>query len=41
MKDDKEILIPVVDEFIYEVNRKEKYIVLNCPEGLIDLYLHG
>lgn len=36
---EKEILIPVVDEWILEVNREEKFIKIETPEGLIDLYL--
>jgi 16S rRNA processing protein RimM len=36
---EKEILIPMIDQFIVEVNRKEKQIILNTPEGLVDLYL--
>ena len=35
----KEILIPIVDEFILDVNKAEKTIILNAPDGLIDLYL--
>ncbi|MDX9704370.1 MAG: ribosome maturation factor RimM [Weeksellaceae bacterium] len=35
----KEILIPVVDEWILEVNKTEKFIKVETPEGLIDLYL--
>jgi 16S rRNA processing protein RimM len=35
----KEILIPVVDAFIIEVNRAEKKLVLNAPDGIIDFYL--
>jgi 16S rRNA processing protein RimM len=38
-KDGKEILIPVNDEFIVKVDRKKKSIIVNTPEGLIDLYL--
>lgn len=34
-----EILIPMNDEFILEVNRKNKTILVETPEGLIDLYL--
>lgn len=34
-----EILIPMNDEFIIEVNRTLKTIVVKTPEGLIDLYL--
>ncbi|AMD85605.1 16S rRNA processing protein RimM [Capnocytophaga haemolytica] len=33
-----EILIPVSDEFIVSVDRKTKKIVVNTPEGLIELY---
>jgi len=35
-----EILIPFQEEFISEVNKKEKKLLLNCPDGLIDLYLN-
>lgn len=36
-----EVLIPINDNFIKEVNRDNKTIVLDTPEGLIDLYLEG
>lgn len=35
----KEILIPVVDDWIREVNKDERFIKIETPEGLIDLYL--
>jgi 16S rRNA processing protein RimM len=38
-KDGIEILIPMIDQFIIEVNRTNKSITLNTPEGLVDLYL--
>lgn len=38
-RDGIEILIPMNDEFIKEVNRDTKTIVVETPEGLIDLYL--
>ena len=38
-KDDAVILIPLIDEFIKEVNRENKSILFNTPEGLIDLYI--
>ena len=38
-KDGATILVPVIDEFIMEVNRKNKSILFNTPAGLIDLYL--
>jgi 16S rRNA processing protein RimM len=34
-----EILIPMNDEFIVKVDRVKKSILVNTPEGLIDLYL--
>jgi 16S rRNA processing protein RimM len=38
-RDGKEILIPMNDELIIEVNRDKKSILVETPEGLIDLYL--
>lgn len=38
-RDGIEILIPLNDKFIVKVDRKNKTIVVNTPEGLIDLYL--
>jgi 16S rRNA processing protein RimM len=38
-KDGIEILIPMIDDFIVEVNRDKKTVTLNTPEGLVDLYL--
>ena len=34
-----EILIPMNDEFISKVDKQNKTIFVNTPEGLIDLYL--
>ena len=36
---DIEILIPAKEEFIISINRTDKRIELNAPEGLIDIYL--
>ena len=33
-----EILFPVVDKLILEINREEKKIVVEFPEGLLDVY---
>ncbi len=38
-KNGTNILIPMNDEFILEVNRENKTITVETPEGLIDLYL--
>ena len=33
-----EILIPVHDNFIIKLNRKEKKIQLNLPDGLLEIF---
>ncbi|SEQ16843.1 ribosome maturation factor RimM [Flavobacterium urocaniciphilum] len=38
-KGEKQILVPMIDDFIIEVNRAQKELVLNTPVGLVDLYL--
>ena len=35
----KEILIPITDEIILEVDRETRTIRTRAPEGLIELYL--
>lgn len=39
MKDGKEILIPIHDDIIQKVNKKDKTLTVKAPEGLIDMYL--
>lgn len=39
LKDQKEILIPVLDDFIVSIDREKKEILLNAPEGIIEFYL--
>jgi 16S rRNA processing protein RimM len=41
MKGDIEILIPMIDDFIVKIDRENKKVVLNTPEGLVDLYLNS
>ena len=36
---EKEILVPVIDEFIVKIDRENKQLHLRTPKGLIDLYL--
>ncbi|MCX6281566.1 MAG: ribosome maturation factor RimM [Bacteroidetes bacterium] len=36
---EKEILVPVVDQVIKEIDRENKIIRIEAPEGLIDIYL--
>jgi len=38
-EDDKEILIPVSDDVIEKVDRANKQIIFDTPEGLIDIYI--
>lgn len=38
-KGDIEILVPMIDQFIVKVDRDNKKIILDTPEGLVDLYL--
>ncbi len=37
---EKEVLIPARDQFIKKLDRKNKKIDIEAPEGLIDLYLN-
>lgn len=39
MHEKTEILIPVADDLIERVDHENKELHLDCPEGLIDLYL--
>ena len=38
---DKEILVPIADDIITKVDKDQKTVYLNAPEGLIDLYLES
>jgi 16S rRNA processing protein RimM len=39
LKDGQEILIPITDEILKKLDRKNKIIEIEAPEGLIDIYL--
>lgn len=41
IKDEKEILIPIHDDIIKEVDREGKKILVKAPAGLIDMYLEN
>lgn len=41
MSQEKEILVPLIDEFLIEVNMSTKELILNTPEGLVHMYLSG
>ncbi len=36
----KEILVPLTDELISSLNKEEKKLVMEIPEGLLDVYLN-
>lgn len=36
----KEILVPIVDEFVKKVDRDKKILNIEAPQGLIDIYLN-
>ncbi len=38
-KGKKEILIPIIDEVIQNVDRDKRILTITAPEGLIDMYL--
>lgn len=38
---EKEILVPVIDDFILKVDRENKTLHLKTPPGLVDLYLEN
>jgi 16S rRNA processing protein RimM len=36
---EKEILIPIVDDIIRKVDRKKRQLLIDAPEGLIEIYI--
>jgi len=39
MKDEKEVLIPLIEGVVVELDRRKKIMTINAPAGLIELYL--
>lgn len=37
--DGKEVIIPIIRDWILEVNRDEKFLKMNLPDGLMDVFL--
>jgi len=37
----KEVLIPISDDIILHVDRKQNRMTINAPEGLLDIYIKG
>jgi 16S rRNA processing protein RimM len=38
---DKDVILPLVDDFIEKTDKKNKVLYFNAPEGLIEMYLKG
>jgi 16S rRNA processing protein RimM len=38
-KDGNDVFIPMIDHFIKKIDRENKKVIVETPEGLIDLYL--
>lgn len=38
--DEKEVLVPIVDEFIHRIDHENQRIELKLPEGLLDVYMN-
>jgi len=34
-----EILVPMIDQFLIKIDRENKKVVMNLPEGLVEMYL--
>ena len=34
-----EILVPMIDQFLVKIDRANKKVVMNLPEGLVEMYL--
>jgi 16S rRNA processing protein RimM len=34
-----ELLIPMIDHFLVEIDRKNKKVIMDLPEGLVEMYL--
>ncbi len=41
MAGEKEVLVPLIDEFLIEVKKEDKELILSTPEGLVHMYLSG
>lgn len=39
LHDEKEIFIPMIDQFLVKIDRENKKVFMDLPEGLVDIYL--
>jgi 16S rRNA processing protein RimM len=37
----REVLVPLQDDLILEINEKKQYVQVDIPDGLLDMYLEG
>ena len=40
LKGETEILVPMIDDFIVKIDRENKKVILDTPEGLVEMYLN-
>lgn len=38
---EKEIMLPIIDEFVKRIDRDKRQLHVACPEGLLELYLES
>jgi len=38
--EDKEVLVPIVDDFIHRIDRENQKIEVKLPEGLLEIYMN-
>lgn len=38
LHDEKEIFIPMIDQFLVKIDRKNKKVIMDLPEGLVEIY---
>jgi 16S rRNA processing protein RimM len=36
-----EILVPMIDQFLVKIDRENKKVVMDLPEGLVEMYLYS
>lgn len=39
LREETQILIPMIDQFLVKIDRENKKVIMSLPEGLIDIYL--
>lgn len=38
LHDDKEIFIPMIDQFLLQIDRENNKVIMDLPEGLVEIY---